>query len=53
MGREEGSDLAFHKENADRRKEWIAKWRDVSQVDDIEAEPDSVLEDDDYQKLKT
>lgn len=31
----EGFDLAFHKRNSDRRKEWIAKWRDVSQVDDV------------------
>ena len=31
----EGFDLAFHKNNADKRKEWIAKWRDVTQVEDI------------------
>lgn len=30
-----GFDLAFHKNNADERKEWIAKWRDVTQVDDV------------------
>ena len=30
-----GFDLAFHKSNADRRKEWIAKWRDVTQSEDV------------------
>ena len=28
-------DLAFHKDNADERKEWIAKWRDVTQIEDV------------------
>ena len=28
-------DLAFHENNADKRKEWIEKWRDVSQCDDV------------------
>lgn len=27
--------LAFHEDNSDQRKEWIEKWRDVTQVDDI------------------
>lgn len=27
--------LAFHEDNSDERKEWIEKWRDVTQVDDI------------------
>lgn len=28
-------DLAFNKHRADERKEWIAKWRDVTQIEDI------------------
>ena len=28
-------DLAFHEDNTDERKEWIEKWRDVVQTDDI------------------
>lgn len=32
-----GFDLAFHKDKADERKEWIAKWRDITQVDDVVA----------------
>ena len=28
-------DLAFHEDNADKRKEWIEKWRDVTQCDDV------------------
>jgi len=32
---DEGFELAFNKRNADQRKEWISKWRDVSQVEDI------------------
>ena len=27
--------LAFHRDLSDQRKEWIEKWRDVSQVDDV------------------
>ena len=27
--------VAFHEDNAEQRKKWIEKWRDVSQVDDI------------------
>ena len=27
--------VAFHEDNAEERKKWIVKWRDVSQVDDI------------------
>ena len=28
-------DLAFHEDNAGKRKEWIEKWREVSQTDDV------------------
>ena len=28
-------DLAFHEDNADKRKDWIEKWRTVTQCDDI------------------
>ena len=31
----ENFDLAFHEDNSDKRKEWIEKWRDVTQCDDI------------------
>ena len=31
----ENLDLAFHGDNSDQRKEWIEKWRDVNQIDDI------------------
>lgn len=30
-------DLAFHKNQSNARKEWIAKWRDITQVDDVVA----------------
>lgn len=32
---ENSLNLAFDKSNADKRKEWIAKWREISKVDDI------------------
>lgn len=32
---DENLNLAFHKDLADARKEWIEKWRDVAQVDDV------------------
>ena len=32
---QENLDLAFHEDNSNRRKEWIAKWRDVTQCDDV------------------
>lgn len=28
-------DLAFHQDNADKRKKWIEEWRDVTQCEDI------------------
>lgn len=28
-------DIAFGKGNADKRKEWIAKWRDIAQTEDV------------------
>ena len=28
-------DLAFHEDNADKRKKWIEDWRDVTQCDDV------------------
>ena len=28
-------DLAFHEDNADQRKDWIEKWRDVAQYEDV------------------
>lgn len=31
----ENFDLAFHQDNSDKRKDWIEKWRDVSQCDDV------------------
>ena len=31
----ENFNIAFHGENADLRKSWIEKWRDVTQVEDI------------------
>jgi len=31
----ENFDLAFHTDNADKRKEWIAKWRDITQIEDV------------------
>jgi len=42
----QGFDLAFHKSNTDRRKEWIAKWRDVTQIDDIvSVDLDEIIKD--------
>ena len=32
---QENLDLAFHEDNADRRKAWIEKWRDVTQCEDV------------------
>ena len=32
---ESNFDLAFHKDNTHRRKEWIEKWRDATQYEDI------------------
>ena len=32
---EKNLDLAFHEDNAYKRKEWIEKWREVSQTDDV------------------
>lgn len=32
---EDNFDLAFGKKNADRRKEWIDKWRNASDVEDV------------------
>jgi DNA topoisomerase-2 len=32
---ENNFDLAFHKDNTHRRKDWIEKWRDATQYDDI------------------
>ena len=32
---DENLDLAFHEDNADQRKTWIEKWRDVTQCEDV------------------
>lgn len=32
---EENLNLAFHRDLSDQRKEWIEKWRDVAQVEDV------------------
>jgi len=37
-------DIAFHPDNADRRKEWIAKWRNSTGIRDIEMLPVSGVE---------
>lgn len=31
----ENLNLAFHEDNSDQRKDWIQKWRDVAQTDDV------------------
>ncbi len=41
---ERSLDIAFHPDNADLRKEWIAKWRNKTGLRDIEMEPISGIE---------